>query len=414
MITTDTPVHARPPEPRPRHRGRRRVALVLGSIAGVVVAALAVVLVLGGILVPAHYLDPWSRTYADRFSDLRMKVVAGALLAPSSHNRQPWTVRLDGTDANVLTVFADPARLTPAVDPLSRQTMVSQGTFLAYLEVAAAKLGYRADVALFPDGGYDENALATSMRTTPVARVTLVRDSSVTAANDDSLYRSDTNRSPYAATPLTRTETGALVGLAMGPDETLRILTSPSDLSRLGALGREGTLIESENSAVTLESDRLFFGTEGAKNTARSGFGVEGQGTSGVMKYLLQGAIRVDPGLNDDATGAARAIASTKAAVAATPAYGMITTSGNSPLDQVRAGILYARVSLTARTLGLVVQPLSQVLEEYPTMAAPYAAIHREYAKPGQTIQMLVRIGTATVDYPVTMRRDATALVARR
>ncbi|ARC55902.1 hypothetical protein AS850_02265 [Frondihabitans sp. 762G35] len=33
---------------------------------------------------------------------------------------------------------------------------------------------------------------------------------------------------------------------------------------------------------------------------------------------------------------------------------------------------------------------------------------------PGQTIQRLVRIGTATVDYPVTMRRDAMALVARR
>lgn len=56
-------------------------------------------------------------------------------------------------------------------------------------------------------------------------------------------------------------------------------------------------------------------------------------------------------------------------------------------------------------------QPLSQVLQEYPTMAAPYAAIHAEYAPDGQTIQMLVRVGTPTTQYPVTMRRDANSLV---
>lgn len=49
-----------------------------------------------------------------------------------------------------------------------------------------------------------------------------------------------------------------------------------------------------------------------------------------------------------------------------------------------------------ARTLGL---------------AGPYAAIHAKYAPDGKTIQMLVRMGTATVEYPVSMRRDAEALV---
>ena len=53
-----------------------------------------------------------------------------------------WTVRLDTTDPNVLYLYTDPTRLTPAVDPLARQTLVSQGTFLAYLQVAAEHLGY--------------------------------------------------------------------------------------------------------------------------------------------------------------------------------------------------------------------------------------------------------------------------------
>ncbi|WP_354570014.1 hypothetical protein [Glaciihabitans sp. UYNi722] len=46
-------------------------------------------------------------------------------------------------------------------------------------------------------------------------------------------------------------------------------------------------------------------------------------------------------------------------------------------------------------------------------MSAPYAAIHAEYAANGQTIQMLVRVGTATTQYPVTMRRDAESLMVR-
>jgi hypothetical protein len=97
--------------------------------------------------------------------------------------------------------------------------------------------------------------------------------------------------------------------------------------------------------------------------------------------------------------------------VAHTAAYALIRTPGNTRTEQVEAGILYSQFCLHARTLGLVMQPLSQVLQEYPTMAAPYAAIHAKYAPDGQTIQMLIRIGTPTTEYPVTMRRDANSLV---
>ena len=244
----------------------------------------------GGVLVPATYLQPWSASYYQQFSDPRMQVVAHAVLAPSGHNMQPWTVRLDTADPNVLYLYTDPTRLTPAVDPLARQTLVSQGTFLAYLQVAAEHLGYSASLELFPDGTYDESNLKAS---------------SATTADHASLFLSDTNRAPYTAAPLTPAQTGALTALADSSPATLSILSG----------------------------------------------------------------------------------------------------------QQVEAGILYALFCLHARTLGLVMQPLSQVLQEYPTMAAPYAAIHAKYAPGGQTIQMLVRMGTATPQYPVTMRRDANALV---
>jgi hypothetical protein len=182
-------------------------------------------------------------------------------------------------------------------------------------------------------------------------------------------------------------------------------------MTTLGAFAIEGTRIETEYLPATKESDTLFYGTEQAKNQARSGFAVEGQGTSGFMKYFLQGLLTVIPSVNDDAAGAKNAIAMTGAGVAHTAAYALISTPGNTRTEQVQAGILYAQFCLHARTLGLVMQPLSQVLQEYAPMAAPYAAIHAKYAPGGETIQMMVRMGTATTQYPVTMRRDANTLV---
>ncbi|RFA16915.1 hypothetical protein B7R22_02000 [Subtercola boreus] len=389
------------------HRGRRITLITIGSVVGVAALGLGVVLTVGGIFVPANYLEPWSSSYADTFSDVRMKVVAQAELAPSGHNMQPWTVELDPADANVLYLYTDPGRLTLAVDPLARQTMVSQGTFLQYLKVSAANLGYTADVTLFPNGTYNETDLEASMNALPVAEVSLTKDPSASTADYASLFLSDTNRAPYTDAQLTTDQISTLSGLATDTTTSLKLYTDETDVKVFNDFGVQGTLIETQYQAATAESDRLFYATEGAKNVARSGFAVEGQGTTGFMKYLLQGLITIIPSINDDASGAKNAIALTDAAVEHTPAYGMISTPANTRMEQVKAGILYADVSLRARTLGLVMQPLSQVLQEYPTMAAPYAAIHDAYAPEGQTIQMLVRIGTPTTQYPNTMRRDA-------
>jgi hypothetical protein len=289
--------------------------------------------------------------------------------------------------------------------------MVSQGTFLAYLQVAAAQLGYTATLSLFPDGTYDESNLAASMSSHPVARVTLVRSGASKTSDYAALFLSDTNRGPYGDAPLTSAQSSELTALAGSSPATLSILSDSADLTTVGNLGIQGTLIETQYDAATKESDAVFHGTEQSKNQARSGFAVEGQGTSGVMKYFVQGLLTIIPSVNDDAAGAKLQIALTDAGVAHTAAYALINTPGNSRTEQVQAGILYGQLSLRARTLGLVMQPLSQVLQEYPTMAVPYAAVHAQYAPKGETIQMLVRMGTATVDYPVSMRRDVNDLV---
>ncbi len=386
------------------HSLSRRILIITGAVVGVLALAVGLVLGVGGAFAfSRNYEAPWAADYHKQFADPREQLVAHGLLASSGHNMQPWLIEL-ANDPNVFLLYADPSRLSVAVDPFARQVMVSQGTFLDYVEVAGAQLGYPVTIELFPDGEYDETDLAASMTSTPVARVTLATAAARSQPTYDSLFLSDTNRAPYGPTPLTDEQLAALAGLTAAP-ASLAILTSAVDRDALGAFGIAGSTIESESAAATAESNAVFRPNELAKNNQPWGFSIEGQGTSGIMKYFLQGLITLLPFTNSDEIGAQRQIDLTTAAVAATPAYGIIMTPSNTRTEQVLAGMLYSRFELTARSQGLVMQPLSQVIQEYPEMAEQYAAVHAAYAPDGETIQMIVRLGTATVDYPTSMRR---------
>ena len=67
--------------------------------------------------------------------DLRRWIVAHAILAPHSHNLQSWLVDLRTPDE--IGLRCDRARLLPVTDPFSRQIMMSHGTFLELLVLAA-------------------------------------------------------------------------------------------------------------------------------------------------------------------------------------------------------------------------------------------------------------------------------------
>ena len=81
-------------------------------------------------------------------TDIRMQVLAYAILAPNPHNKQPWVIRLTGPTS--FDLYVDPERLLPETDPIHRQIHIGQGTFLETLSIAASGLGHRAIVEYFP------------------------------------------------------------------------------------------------------------------------------------------------------------------------------------------------------------------------------------------------------------------------
>lgn len=53
-----------------------------------------------------------------------------------------------------------------------------------------------------------------------------------------------------------------------------------------------------------------------------------------------------------------------------------LNTRGNSRLEQIASGRSYLRVALSVAGLGLVMQPMSQALQEYTAMQSYYEQVH--------------------------------------
>ncbi|WP_379137726.1 Acg family FMN-binding oxidoreductase [Paenibacillus sp. sgz500958] len=399
-----------------RKRGIKKIMfLLLASITAISLLILAVIFTSSGVFTASKYLEPWTPGYSQQFDDPRIQLAAHGLLSANGHNLQPWHIRLDKEDPKVFYLYADSRRLAREVDPWARQTMISQGTFLEYVRVAGEKLGYSTAIELFPEGDYDEKNLTGSMDSKPVAKIILTKTTPLNSPLYSYMFLPDTNRNAYLDARLTNEQVSQIAGISGVGDitMTIRVYQDTKDIRKLENYVLEGANIESRVHRINEESAAIFRANEFQKNKYRYGFSLEGQGTSGFMKHIMQGLITIVPSINSEKASADLFVQSTRTAIEHTPAYAMIISKGNSREEQVGAGMLYSRLVLTAHEMGLVMQPVSQVLEEYPEMNEQYSSIHSEYAMMGTTIQMFLRLGQPAKDTPLTMRRDVMDVIIR-
>ncbi|MGG6314138.1 Acg family FMN-binding oxidoreductase [Paenibacillus macerans] len=396
-----------------RKRVKTRVIIAIAGIAMTLIAAFIALLLISGIFTSPQYLEPWQKNYSESFEDPRIRLAAHGLLAANGHNMQPWKIKLDGNDPMAFDLYADNERLPDKVDPLARQMMVTHGTFLEYVRIAGQRWGYRVDIQLFPQGEYDERNLLASMAAKPVARIELERTAPRAEPLYDFLFLPDTNRGAYESGQLTAEEIKSLENVntdARGISVT--IYQDTENVEKLGGYAMKAAAVEAGVNRVMAESEVIFRANEREKNKYCYGFSVEGQGSSGIMRHLMQGLVTLFPSMNTGKAAADTFMKSAAKSVDSTSAYAMIVTSDNTRTSQVESGMAYSKLILEAHRLGLALQPLSQALEEYPEMQELYQGIHREYAHEGGTIQMLVRVGRPTREAPLSMRRDVMDLIA--
>lgn len=383
-------------------------------IVAVLMILLIVLYVANGTYLRQTYLDPWNQDYFRQFDDPRLQVVAHGLLAPNSHNMQPWKVRLSERNASKFSLYIDQTRLIPDADPLARQTFISQGTFLENVRLAGEELGYRVHFMLFPQGELDDQNAPNGLAEKPVVELYLEPAGKANASSLDNLlypaiFSRVTTRTPYLDGPLTEEQVTYLQSLNTDPQLSLQVFQSADDLKRIKELAVKGALVEASTCRVMRESNSVFRVNERQKNQYRYGLTMDSQSMSPIRKFFLQSLGTIVH--LDDRTMAQVWQKEEVARIARTPAYAMILSQGNSREVQISAGMLYSRLQLAGTTMGISMQPTSQVLQEYPQMENLYQEAHRIYAGRNQTIQMLVRMGRAGGEATHSPRQEATDLL---
>lgn len=340
-------------------------------------------------------------------ADVRLRLLAYGLLAPSAHNSQPWLVEL--LDGASFHLRVDPDRLLPQTDPQFRQTTVSQGTFLEQVALAAAAEGQRATITLFPDG----EPAPTVPPTGPVARVELVADPTAQA---DALFavlrERQSNKQPYAGPGPTAADMTALRGASGANFSFITQREEPRTMATLAGMLTEAMRIEVSSDARNRETIRWFRFDDDEIEAHRDGFGLRESGMGPMMKWIAETFfISRSKAETDPRSFGEESIDLTRKQVESAQAFAWITTRGNTRRDQVLAGRDYARIQLMATRLGLAMHPLSQILEEYSDMLPLQAEFLDLAGVPrGHTVQMLFRLGHAD-PYPHAPRRPVSAIL---
>ncbi len=304
-------------------------------------------------------------------SDQVKSVIGAAVLAPSTHNTQPWRFRC--TPAG-LELHADPDRALPVADADHRELLLSCGAALFNLRTAIHALGAHPATTLFPRR--DDPTLLALVR--PLAAR---RPDPRLVELADAIPRRHTNRTPFEDAVIPASVVAALRHAAE---------VEQSWLPRLDANQLEDLRELVHKSHHAQVGDPAFL-AEWRYWTARAPGARDGvpEYAAGAMPSNNGGWVLRDFGsLPRDRTDHSE------------PLVVVIGSFDDTPVDRVQAGQAMQRVLLTATVAGLDASFISQPVE-VPAVRAEL----RRLLGGGLWPQIVLRLGRGT-PVPWTPRRS--------
>jgi hypothetical protein len=331
------------------------------------------------------------------------RAIAYGIQAPNPHNTQAW--RFEPLSDVEALLFVDERRLLPATDPPARQIHIGAGCCMETLAVGMSRHGYELEVEYLPRGAHGFNEIGQK----PVAKLKLVADRS---SRPDELAEfigtRQTNRKPYDGSLVTADEAATIRSEARSGDFELLLFTEPEEMRPLLDLFYRAWEIEATTPHLYEETRIWFRFNERQRQTKRDGLSVPQLGIDGLQRRLVERWLRDgDPKRWFSPRSIRSTVKNTRKAIDSARGVLLLKTKTNEQLDWLKAGRGLARLGLTLTRLGLTSHPYSQVLQEYPEMAALQGEFNELLGvHEPEKIQMAIRVGRAKRAYPAP-RRDA-------
>jgi hypothetical protein len=119
-----------------------------------------------------------------------------AILAPSIHNTQPWSFKIQNN--NTIELYADRKRSMPVLDPLGRELTISCGIVLGYLQITISHFGYQYETEL------PSSYVMEKSDNQPLAKINIYDENGSNNTYVNSLQKEDNDRL-FGAIPKRRT-----------------------------------------------------------------------------------------------------------------------------------------------------------------------------------------------------------------
>lgn len=297
-----------------------------------------------------------------------------AVLAPSSHNTQPWLFRVS-EDGRTLELLADTGRALPINDPDNRELHISCGCALFNLRVAAADAGLKLTCSLLPELDRPE-LLARVHIGSGMARAELA------GLGEAALHRR-TWRNRFKSEPLPEALQQQLCDAAKAEGARLQLLQEEDLRSQVVELVKQGDSLQWQDEAWR-EELALWM------HPGRSGDGLM---VPRLVAPLVRGVVRrFDMG---------RSVGSQDSLLAEeSPLLALLTSPGDTPPDWLITGQALQRLLLVAQQQGVQASYLNQPIQ----LAQLRPVLEQALAAQGHA-QILLRLGYPDDLLPASPRR---------
>jgi nitroreductase len=295
-----------------------------------------------------------------------------AILAPSSHNTQPWRFAIW---PNEIGLFVDNSRWLKVADPDRRELYISLGCALENLLIAAEHFGYSHQTHYCPEPNNDE--LAVVIKLTP-------RQPNRSPFREPALFLAiserHTNHKVYKERPLPQADLDFLQFAAV--EEGIHLYMT-CDVA-----------IKRQVDQLVIQGDALRFANPAWREELGYWMGQGVFGATWLMSKLTQLAVTyVNMG-----QGTAK---KDSELLMSAPVLAVLASETNDRSSQIKVGQIFERISLRAQSLGIRVQPMSQVLQ-IPGLKAELAKL---LPVPDLAPQHTFRLGYAEPEPEHTPRR---------
>ena len=304
-----------------------------------------------------------------------------AVLAPSTHNSQPWRFRVRG---EALELLADRQRALRIADPLDRELTISCGAALQFARLAARKFSWEACVELMPDPANPDL----------LARLRLGAGSSPTKGEVrrfDAIAKRHTNRTRMNSAPSLDDGLKAVMPLARHYGIAFASIADDSVRSEIADLVADADRRLMADASFRNELARW---VRSSRSSKHDGMSLSSFGMGDELSALTAFAIR-NFEIGGDTAETHRQL------VLDTPVMGLLVSLADDPKSWLRTGMALADILLELTARGFACSFANQPLE--------VAALRPRAAQLFQTsgfAQMLVRIGCAE-EVPAAARRCA-------